>query len=145
MKLFFFLPIFLLSSWLTQAQKLSPALKQKAIEEVRAIEKSFEFYLNRNGAAAAFHHFAATDAVIKRGEEQLIKGRSAIYQYYNNKMYKDAKATWNPEVIEISDDGTMASTYGNYEWKMASGAVYKGVFHTVWKRMNNGEWKYVWD
>ena len=145
MKYIFRVLILLLLPSMLQAQKLSPALKQKAIEEIRAVEKSFEFYLNRNGAAAAFHHFAAPEAVLKRSEDRLIKGRTAIYQYYANKLYKDAQATWNPEVIDISDDGTMAYTYGRYEWKLATGKTFEGVFHTVWKKMNDGSWKYVWD
>ncbi|MBK7030961.1 MAG: hypothetical protein IPH45_17925 [Bacteroidales bacterium] len=43
----------------------------------------------------------------------------------------------------------MAYTYGKYTWKINNGngdtTVYKGVFHTVWKKQGDGSWKYVWD
>lgn len=56
---------------------------------------------------------------------------------------------WTADVIEVSDDGTMASTYGKYIWKIkkANGEIaeFKGIFHTVWKKQKDNSWKYIWD
>lgn len=123
--------------------------KQRTREEIRQMEKSFQDYLLQHGAEAAFHHYAADDAVIKREGDSLIAGKAAIKNYYSNPAYKNATATWSPDFIDVSDDGTLAYTYGKYKWttKDTSGkaTTYEGVFHTVWKRMKDGSWKYVWD
>lgn len=129
-----------------QAQKIDKdALKR----EIKLVENNFKKTLMNEGVANAFYKFAAVDAVIKRGNDSLIMGNDAIKKYYSNPVYKDAVATWEPDYIDVSDDGTLAYTYGKYSWnfKDAEGKVttYKGVFHTVWKKMPDGSWKYVWD
>jgi ketosteroid isomerase-like protein len=101
------------------------------------------------GAAFAFEKYAAPDAVIKRQNDSLIYGPKAINHFYSNEIYKTAKAQWSPDYIDVSSDGTMAYTYGKYQWKMTGKAgeslEYHGIFHTVWKRQPDGTWKYVWD
>jgi ketosteroid isomerase-like protein len=118
-------------------------------EEIRKTEKQFETELNEKGAAFAFEKYAAPDAVIKRQNDSLIYGPKAIRQFYSNEIYKTAKAQWSPDYIDVSSDGTMAYTYGKYQWKMTgkSGEAleYHGIFHTVWKRQPDGTWRYVWD
>jgi ketosteroid isomerase-like protein len=127
----------------------NPSKSTGLIEEIRKIEKQFENDLNKMGAAFAFEKYAAPNAVIKRQNDSLIHGPKAIRQYYSTDIYKTAKAFWSPDYIDISQDGTMAYTYGKYHWKMSGkpGEVqeYRGIFHTVWKKQPDGTWKYVWD
>ncbi len=119
------------------------------IEEIRKVEKQFENDLNSRGVDFAFEKYAAPDAVIKRQNDTLIYGPKAIKQYYSTEFYRSAKAFWAPDLISVSEDGTMAYTYGRYRWTFPArpGEVgeYRGVFHTVWKRQPDGTWKYVWD
>jgi ketosteroid isomerase-like protein len=118
-------------------------------EEIRKVEKQFETDLLTKGVAYAFGAYAADSAVIKREKDTLIKGKEAIFRYYDNAGYKNAKAYWSPDLIDVSADGTMAYTYGKYRWEFTDAEgkkqEYKGVFHTVWKRQADGQWKYVWD
>lgn len=129
--------------------QVSPSKSTDLIEEIRKTEKQFEDDLNKIGADFAFEKYAAPNAVIKRQNDSLIYGPKAIKQYYSNDIYKTAKAFWSPDYIDISQDGTMAYTFGKYQWKMSgkSGEVqeYRGIFHTVWKKQPDGTWKYVWD
>ena len=117
--------------------------------EIRNVEKNFQQSLVTDGAASAFFKFAADSAVIKRENDTLIAGKEAIKNYYSNPFYKNAVAIWEPDFIDVSDDGTMAYTFGKYEWTFTDSAGnksnYKGIFHTVWKKMKDGTWKYVWD
>ena len=117
--------------------------------DIRNTEKEFQQLLVSEGVATAFYRFAADSAVIKRENDSLIIGKEAIKNYYSNPFYKNAIAVWSPDFISVSDDGTMAYTYGKYEWTFTDSAGltsnYKGVFHTVWKKMKDGSWKYVWD
>ncbi len=118
-------------------------------DKIRQTEKEFQQLLVAEGAASAFYKFAADSAVIKRENDTLIFGNEAIKQYYSNPFYKNAVAIWTPDYIEVSGDATMAYTYGKYEWTFTDSAGnksnYKGVFHTVWKKMRDGSWKFVWD
>ena len=97
----------------------------------------------------AFEKYAAPNAVIKRQNDSLIFGPKGIGQFYSVDIYKNAKATWSPDYIDVSQDGTMAYTYGKYRWEMSdkSGKVeeFSGIFHTVWRKQPDGTWKYVWD
>ena len=90
-----------------------------------------------------------SNAVILRGEEKLIQGKKAIFEYYSSDKFNDVDLSWTPNFIDVSDDGTMAYTYGKYIWKQKMGVdtfqTIEGIFHTVWKKQKDGSWKYVWD
>jgi ketosteroid isomerase-like protein len=117
--------------------------------EIKQIEKDLQKLLISEGAASAFYKFAADNAVIKRENDTLIFGKEEIKKYYTNPFYKNAVAIWEPDYIDISNDQTMAYTFGKYEWTFIDSTGkktnYKGIFHTVWKKMSDGSWKYVWD
>lgn len=118
-------------------------------KEVEDTEKAFNNYASSKGIAEAFYEFAAEDAVIKRENDTLIKGKEAIKNYYSNPKYFKNSVTWKPDFTDVSEDGIMAYTYGKYVWTTIDSTgnkkEFKGVFHTVWKKQKNGNWKYVWD
>ena len=119
--------------------------KNKIIET----EYNFQQLLVSEGAATAFYTFASDSAVIKRQNDSLIFGKEAIKKFYSNPIYKNAVAIWKPDFVDMSDDGTLAYTFGKYEWTFSDSTgkktTYKGIFHTVWKKATDGSWKYVWD
>jgi len=127
---------------------------QKNIEfwknEIFETEKAFARMAEEQGVPAAFAHFAAEDAVLLRGEK-LIKGRAAIMDSYqkNQALWKKAKLNWEPDFAEVSASGDLAYTYGHYTFSVPDslGKVSEstGVFHTVWKRQEDNNWKFVWD
>lgn len=139
---------FLLITQALQAQ-VTEAQLEKRKEEVRQMELSFSADLNQYGAAFAFRKYASPDAVIKREKDSLIYGPDAIFHFYSQGQQDKAKGYWAADKVEISDDGTMASTYGRYRWVIKDAAgketSYHGIFHTVWKKQPDGTWKYVWD
>lgn len=112
-------------------------------------EKEFEKMASEKGIAEAFWFFADSAAVIKRQNDTLIYGKEEIRKYYSNDFYKNAGVAWTPDFIDVDEEGNLGYTYGKYVWttKDSSGRTgeYRGVFHTVWKRQANGEWRYVWD
>jgi ketosteroid isomerase-like protein len=118
-------------------------------KQIVQAEKDFEKMAKEKSIAEAFWQYADSNAVIKRGNDSLINGRDNIRHYYAQDFYKTAEVSWAPDFVDISPDGNMAWTYGKYTWaiKDSSGKAteYKGVFHTVWKRQQDGNWKYVWD
>ncbi len=127
----------------------SQRTQQELKEEIRQQEHAFQKMLKEQGAAQAFSTFAANDATIKRQNDSLIIGKAAIKNYYSAPLYQNALAEWEPDLIDVSTDGTLAYTFGEYQWHFTDSIgntnTYRGVFHTVWKRMEDGSWKYVWD
>ena len=126
-----------------------PNNEQQFKNEVLNAEHQFAEMTKTKSIAEAFYTFADSNAVIKRQNDTLIFGKSNIRNFYDKPQYKTAEVNWDPDFISVSDDGSMAYTYGKYLWKfkMPNGktAEYRGVFHTVWKRQSDGSWKYVWD
>ena len=117
--------------------------------EIRDTEKAFETMAAEKGIAEAFWFYADSNATIKRQNDTLIHGKDGIKNYYSTDFYKNASVKWTPDFIDVSVNGDMAYTFGKYVWKSKDSTgnpiEFSGVFHTVWKRQNNGEWKYVWD
>ena len=133
---------------LASCQPSAPEL-EKLRKEIYETEKAFEASVAEHGIAHAFYNFAADSAVIKRAKDSLIQGREGIKNYYMDPRYKNASVAWTPDFIEVSADGSMGYTYGKYHWKMTNehGEIeeFTGVFHTIWKKQQDGTWKYVWD
>lgn len=123
--------------------------RSKAIREIETAEKDFQKMSAEKGIMEAFWFYADSNAVIKRQNDSLIKGKEAIRNFYSAPFYKLASVTWAPDFTDASEQGDFGYTYGKYTWqaKDSTGKVteYKGVFHTVWKRQADGSWKYVWD
>jgi ketosteroid isomerase-like protein len=122
-------------------------IKEISRKEIYDTEKAFEKMAAEEGIAEAFYHFADENAVIHR--DTMIKGKAAIRNFYSDERFKNASVTWTPDFIEVSDDGTLGYTYGNYIWKIQqeNGEMkeFRGIFHTVWKKQKDGNWRYVWD
>lgn len=121
---------------------------EKWKSEIIQVEKDFDAMAQTEGLAKAFHQYAASDGVIRR-KNKVIQGKSAIKAWYEKDMRPNETLTWTPTFVEVSNSGDLAYTYGNYIFKSvdSTGSVKEntGIFHTVWKRQTNGEWKFVWD
>jgi len=61
----------------------------------------------------------------------------------------DQQLEWAPDFVDVSSSGDLAYTYGKFTFSfkdsLGNKVENKGIFHTVWKRQSNGEWKFVWD
>jgi ketosteroid isomerase-like protein len=130
----------------------SPKVNEKEIEkyklEILQTEKDFEEMALKEGIAAAFYEFAAEDAVINRNNT-LIKGRDSIKAYYAKNTLEDLILKWDPDYIDVASSGELAYTYGKFNLTAIDTSGQKidvsGVFHTVWKRQEDGIWRFVWD
>lgn len=130
-------------------QKTEPKDPAQLKAEVLKTEEDFKNSAQTKGIQAAFYDFAAPDAIIKRDNDSLIKGKEGIKQFFSAPKYGKAAVTWKADFVEVSNDGTLAYTYGKYVWtvkdSLGNKKDFKGVFHTVWKKQDDGSWKYVWD
>jgi len=118
-------------------------------EEIIKAETNFALMVKEQGVAKSFKYYAADDAVISRNNS-IIKGKDEIFNYYiSNKIYDNCQLQWKPSFIDVSSQGDMAYTYGNYVFKYTNEnndtITNTGIFHTVWKKQTDGSWKFVWD
>ncbi len=123
-------------------------LRFKAIEEIKKTEKEFEAYVKQYGITEGFYKFADDNAVLNHSEN-LIKGKEAIKLHYLSKNADNNKLEWTAEFVDAAESGELGYTYGSYIYLVPDSiggyTKYTGVFHTVWKKQNNGSWKFVWD
>ena len=116
--------------------------------EIVKMEKEFAELVKTGGIKKAFLYYAAEDAVLNRNNT-LIRGKEEIKTYFENQTLSDIKLEWKPDFVDVAESGDIAYTYGKYNFsaKSETGEEVKstGVFHTVWKKQDDGSWKYVWD
>ena len=129
-------------------KKPIPDLSAKAKEEILKAEKDFAASAAQNGVSAAFLEYAAENAVISRSDTT-IRGKVAIKAYMESNAVDDMKLEWDPEYVDAAKSGELGYTYGPYRFsaKDSEGNPIesKGTFHTVWKKQEDGKWKFVWD
>ena len=115
-------------------------------QEIREAEANFATMLKEKGLHDAFVAYAAEDATIMRNNK-VITSKNAIDEHYKNVDTKTL--TWSPDFVEVSKSGDLGYTFGTYHYtykdSIGESHVDSGIFHTVWKRQEDGSWKYVWD
>lgn len=112
-------------------------------------EAAFARMASEEGIPEAFLFYAAEEVALLRNE-RLILGKEALKNSYPSLEKNDnVSLSWKPDFVDVSSSGDMAYTYGKYEYKtidsLGNENVSKGIFHTVWKRQPDGQWKFVWD
>ncbi|MEK7720117.1 MAG: DUF4440 domain-containing protein [Bacteroidota bacterium] len=80
---------------------------------------------------------------------RVVHGKDSIRLYYLAPRYKGAELLWKPDFVEVSASGDLGYTYGKFLFPThdSTGQVIrsKGIFHTVWKKQADGQWRFVWD
>jgi len=118
-----------------------------ARKEILAAEKEFAALCAAEGIEKAFTAYAAEEATILLGDS-LLRGRDAIAAHYAKPKYRNVKLEWSPDFADAARSGDLGYTFGHYIYtatdSTGKSTVYKGVFHSVWKKLD-GKWKFVWD
>lgn len=117
-------------------------------QEFYKTELDFAKMADEKGVETAFLYFAADSAVLLR-ENNLIKGKDEMKNYFSKSKYKKVKLKWKPDFVDVANSGDLAYTYGKYTFsginEDGDTINSEGIFHTVWKRQEEGNWKFVWD
>ena len=117
---------------------------EKASREL--IERDLEFseYSQEYGVAEAFTAFADSAAVLLKPDRMPIKGSKSIAYYYSGLGNQNFKLTWMPLDASLADSKEMGYTYGI--WQLTtSDSIRQGTYVTIWKKNEEGVWKYVLD
>ena len=127
--------------------------QKETFEKLRLslIKADEDFYRSAliNGTGRAFINFADSDVVIMRENSRALIGKKALQESYLNKDTLKTPLKWNPVKAEVSPDGRLGYTFGNWEYKTTDGTgkivESHGNYITIWRRQNDGTWKYVFD
>lgn len=123
--------------------------RQQARDEIFQTEKAFEKMTAEKGMADAFSFFAADSGVVNRGDT-ILRGKETIHSFYAGRKNRlNVSLKWTPDFIDVSKSCDLGYTYGryNYSFTDSTGKINEstGTFHTVWKKQNDGTWRFVWD
>ena len=127
----------------------SQQISQEPIkDEIIATEIAFAKMAKEVGLKEAFLEFAADSAVLNRNGK-IIKGKQQIADYFDRQKLQNVSLEWEPEFVEVAKAGDMAYTYGPFIFSAISEEgeplTALGYFHTVWKKQEDGSWKFIYD
>ncbi len=143
---------FLIVVLLLSFHSCNPHEKENYLEkwkgELLEAEREFAEMASKDGISEAFTAFAAEDAVLLRNN-LLIIGKNSLKENFKHQIPGNVSLTWKPDFVDVSRCGDLGYTYGRYVYtitdSMGNAKVQEGIFHTVWKRQDDGTWKFVWD
>jgi ketosteroid isomerase-like protein len=118
--------------------------------EIIQAETDFCALAQTDGIPKAFLTYAADDAVLNRRNHLYIGIDSIKVFHSDTSRNPNIRLTWKPDFVDVAASGDLGYTYGQYVYAQLDsvGQVSSsntGVFHTVWKRQEDGQWKFVWD
>jgi ketosteroid isomerase-like protein len=123
---------------------------EKWKKEIVETELKFAEMAQKNGIAKAFEEFADENAVLLRNDK-LIIGKDSLMRSFKdqNSSSKTGSLTWSPDFVDVSASGDLGYTYGKYTYtqtdSLGNTKSDTGIFHTVWKKLPDGKWRFVWD
>jgi ketosteroid isomerase-like protein len=118
--------------------------KRPDVNELFEADRNFSNMSVEKGFPAAFAEFADTQAVILRPNSMPVKGKNAIAELYSKADTAGVHFTWEPLTGDIAASGELGYTYGTYTF-IKDTITERVTYASVWKKDENGSWKYVLD
>lgn len=112
-------------------------------DQIMEADIAFADMSRQLGMKKAFLEYMDADGVLLRPNHKPLVGADAIdfLSLVNDTAYT---LTWKPEKAEIAKSGDLGFTYGIYELQTKD-TLLKGTYVSIWKKQNNGGWKFVLD
>ncbi len=125
--------------------------KEKAAMVTSLIEMEHTFCkaAGKDGAAGWARFFSESGVMLNKSGKP-IQGPKTIENAIEPLFQlPELKFVWEPMSADVSDDGTLGYTYGNYErtYLDEDGEMVeeKGMYMTIWKRQSDGQWRIAAD
>jgi hypothetical protein len=109
--------------------------------ELLATDAAFSAFLVDNGSGPAFEHFAAPNAIATG--ETFIFGPEAIGEAFTGGP--DDVVSWVPRFVDAAGSGDLGFTVGDATFELAGIPPFYTKYLTVWRRMNDRQWRFVAD
>lgn len=116
--------------------------------ELMAADRAFNVATAESGVEGWASFFAEDAAMVQSGVGE-IRGKEAIFATMAPYFALGARLSWDPLRAEVSADGTLGYTIGEYESESVGpdgeGVIGRGVYVSVWRREGDGSWRVVLD
>ena len=117
---------------------------QKGKKELIEVDLRFSEYSENYGMQKAFIHFCHPNGVLLKAGRMPVEGKEQVKKLMEQTSGSEATLTWEPVFADIAGSGDMGYTYGTYQLKTKTG-ISEGTYCSVWKKDDQGNWKYVLD
>lgn len=121
------------------------------VQQIIDADKAFSTMCMEKGMAEAFTAFAADDVVKLRPGELPVMNKKELEQMFAEHANDGVlKFKWEPVKADIAASGDLGYTFGNWQIHIAGDAITQdttiyGNYVSVWKKQDDGKWKYVID
>lgn len=117
--------------------------RQQLLAELMQADADFAAMAAEKGYRKAFLEYMEDEAVLLRDNYLPIIGADAV-RYVTGMNDSTFTVDWSPQGGDVSSSGDMGYTYGIYELRTAQERQ-SGTYVTVWRRQEDGSWKYLLD
>jgi ketosteroid isomerase-like protein len=114
------------------------------VGELQITDSEFSDYSRQYGMRKAFLEYIDDDGVMMRDNALPLKGAKAI-DFIASMNDSSVQLTWEPQGGDIAASGDLGYTYGIYEMRDTSDNVQRGTYVTIWRKQEDGKWKFVLD
>jgi ketosteroid isomerase-like protein len=134
--------ILIISATASCTMRMPPA----NVQEVIQADKDFSALSQQQGMKKAFLSYMDSNAVMLSANHIPVVGNE-LAKHYSEQNDTNIILTWEPLNGSIARSGDLGYTYGVYTLKLKSGdtTAHQGTYTTIWKKQNNGAWKFVLD
>lgn len=133
-------------------QKPSEVEREKIKQEVMSYDLAFSKYSQANGFAKALAEYADEDAIKLNPREYSAFGRAQLQKEADADSLGSSEGvlTWQPKKVTVSGSGDLASAFGDWFFSFKSPQTNRdttiyGNYITVWKKQQDGSWKFILD
>ncbi|MEE9441456.1 MAG: DUF4440 domain-containing protein [candidate division Zixibacteria bacterium] len=117
-------------------------------EQLMIVDQEFSQMSVDSGIGYAFDFYMADSATVLTEGSLPITGRDAINAMYDS-LPEGARLTWEPIFADIAASDDLGYTIGSWTYSVSETAgtmsTASGYYITIWKRQDDGSWKYVFD
>ena len=115
-------------------------------ERIKLLEadKAFSKLCEESGMRNAFIEYIDSNGVLLRPGHLPIQGANAI-DFLIQQNDTGFSFKWQPHNAVVSRAGDMGYTFGVYAIEPTGDSITYGTYVTIWKRQEDGSWKFVLD
>ncbi len=139
--LLFFCFLLISISFLSSCKPKPAIVKEVTVDSIIDADIAFSDMSKEKGMKNAFIEFIDNEGLLLRPDHLPIKGADAI-DFLSQVDDTAYILKWVPEGAQIAKGGDMGFTYGIYTLEGAD-TVFKGTYVNIWKKQEDGKWKFV--
>jgi len=129
----------------TTRDKKDPANNAFAKLEMMNTDREFSKMSQEKGMKTAFIEYLDSNGVLLRPNHLPVAGADAI-DFLIQQNDADFTLSWEPRNGAIARSGELGYTYGIYALRPSvKDTVIYGTYVSIWKKQEDGTWKYVLD